>query len=56
MDHRGRQTVVIIPALGMETQVYPPDPPPPDAPVTLELNQVDLPRLDARFCTDTNAH
>ena len=56
VDHRGRQTVVIIPALGMETQVYPPDPPPPDAPVTLELNQVDLPRLDARFRTDTNAH
>ncbi len=56
VDHRGRQTVVIIPELGMETQVYPPDPPPLDGDVTLTLNQVDLPRLDARFRTDTNTH
>jgi len=52
VEHRGRQTVILLPDLALETQLHLRDDPPLDAKLRLAVSRIDLPRLDARFRPD----
>jgi exoribonuclease-2 len=49
LEHKGRQTVVMLPQLGLETQMHLSDKPPPDARLQVAVSHIDLPALEARF-------
>jgi exoribonuclease-2 len=49
VDKRGTRSMIIIPALDLEIQLALPEAIPLDAPVSLALNGVSLPELEAYF-------
>lgn len=49
VEQRGRQTVVLIPELAYDVRVYGGGKRPLDSPLSLTLQQVNLPQLDASF-------
>jgi exoribonuclease-2 len=49
VEHRGRQTVILLPDLALEAQLHLRDELPLDANVRLAVSRIDLPHLDARF-------
>jgi exoribonuclease-2 len=49
VERRERNSVVLIPELGLEPSIYLPADPPLDSTVRLTVTHVDLPRLDVRF-------
>jgi exoribonuclease-2 len=49
VERRERNSVVLIPTLGLEPSLYLPGDPPLDSTVRLAVSHVDLPRLDVRF-------
>jgi len=52
VERRGASGKLLIPDLGLETQVHLPEELPLDSAVPLTLSWVDLPRLDVRFRVD----
>jgi hypothetical protein len=49
VERRERNSIVLIPALGLEPHLPVPDDRPLDSVVPLKAVHVDLPRLDVRF-------
>jgi exoribonuclease-2 len=49
VERRDRNSIVLIPALGLEPHLPVPGDPPLDSVLRLKATNIDLPRLDVRF-------
>ncbi|MCL5256956.1 MAG: ribonuclease catalytic domain-containing protein [Chloroflexi bacterium] len=49
LDKRGREAIILIPSLALETRAHLPVDLPPDSTVSLSVTGVNLPRLEAHF-------